>query len=66
MEDLLTTTVSFTDEEFAAVMASLELSVKSANKYLEDNGQDSLDEDDKETFKKIEDLFDRLIEEHFE
>lgn len=64
MEELFTTTVSFTDNEFATLMASLQLSVASAAKHIEINGEDSVSKEDKETIKHMEELFDRLKEEY--
>ena len=65
MEELLTTTVSFTDDEFAAVMASLQLSVASAAKHIEIQGEESLSKDDKDVIDQMDTLLERLKSEFF-
>lgn len=57
--------VELTDDELALFVTSLEMSLKSYEKYVDEHGKDDLDDLTKETLKEMKSLFDRLKEEYF-
>lgn len=57
--------VTLTDDELSVIMAALDLSIKSAEMYVQVNGEDSLDLATKQASIEMREVRDRLKKEYF-
>lgn len=58
-------TIILTDDELSVIQASLQLTLKSHEKFIQQNGEDKLDYQTRETIKEMKHLFERFDREFF-
>jgi hypothetical protein len=57
--------VDLTDDELSVIQTSLEVSIRSFEKYIEINGESSLDFQTREAFQSMKKLHAKLNKEYF-
>ncbi len=57
--------VNLTDDELTLIATALQLAVMSHERYMQLNGEESLDHQSKEAYRKMKTLLDRLNKEYF-